>query len=111
MRHARWLLLAGLVVAGCSTARPPAPLRLPAAPPGTVAIVARALPPSGEVTAIEVAISSEHEVPLALDRKQVFGRLAEAGGVSPQRTAPLGSAEAARLAGSAGLPSAARSSA
>jgi hypothetical protein len=111
MRHARRILLAGLVASGCAAARPAAPLGLPSAPPGTVAIVARALPPAGDVTAIEVAISSEHEVPLVLDRKQVFGRLAEAGGMSAQRTAPLGSAEAARRAGSAGLPAAARSSA
>lgn len=111
MRCVRRILLAGLVASGCAAGKPPPPLALPAAPPGTVAIVARALEPVGDLTAIDVAISSEHEAPLALDRKQVFGRLAEAGGVSAQRTAPLGSAEAARRAGSAGLPTAARSSA
>lgn len=111
MRQARRILLAGLVASGCAAAKPPPPLALPAAPSGTVAVVARALEPAGELTVIEVAITSEHEAPLALDRKQIFGRLAGAGGPSAQRTAPLGSAEAARRAGSAGLPDAARSSA
>lgn len=111
MHAARGMVLVGIFAAGCAAAKPPPPLGLPVAPPGTVAIVARALPAAGELTAIDVAITSEHATPLALDRKQIFGRLAEAGGVSAQRVAPLGSADAARRAGSAGLPSAARSSA
>jgi hypothetical protein len=112
MRAPRRILLAGLVVTGCAAARPPAPLPLPAAAPGTIEIAARALEPAGEVAVIEVAVTSEHEATLALDRKQVYARVGGvAGGPAPQRIAPLGSAEAARRAGSAGLPSAARSSA
>lgn len=115
-----------LAVAGCSATRPPAPLPLPAAPQGTVAIVARTLEPAGDVTVVELAVTSERTAPLALDRTQIFARTASAaaagatagagagtgaGDVPAVRVAPLGSAEAARRAGSAGLPSAARSSA
>lgn len=111
MRAARRILALGIVAAGCATARPYAPLPLPAAEPGTVEISARALEPAGDVSVIEVAVTSEQPDTLALDRKQVYARLGAASGVAPQRIAPLGSAEAARRAGSDGLPSAARSSA
>jgi len=112
MRAVLRILALGIVAAGCASARPQAPLPLPAAAPGTVEISARALEPAGEVTVTEVAVTSEQPDALALDRKQVYARVVgPTGGVAPQRIAPLGSAEAARRAGSAGLPSAARSSA
>ena len=110
MRCARVLIT--LVVAACAAAKPPAPLPLPAAAPGTIEIAARTLEPAGELTVIEIALTSEHPDTLTLDRKQVY---AHAAGVAhdgaAQRIAPLSSAEAARRAGSNGLPSAARSSA
>lgn len=108
----RSLLAAGLIAASCASSRPAPPIALPAAPPGTVAIAARALEPAGDVTVVELAVTSEHPNALALDRTQVFART-DAGqpGVPAQRVAPLAPAEAARLAGSAGLPDTARSSA
>ena len=111
--RATWRILAsGTVLLGCSAARPQAPLPLPAAAPGTIEIAARALEASGDLVVIEVALTSEEEESLVLDRKQVFARIGRAAtGSAPQRIAPLGSAEAAGRAGSAGLPSAARSSA
>ena len=100
------------VAGGCAANKPPVPLPIPAAEAGTIEISARALEPAGEVTVIEVAVTSEYPETLALDRKQVFARTpAPAAGAMPQRVAQLGSAEAARRAGSAGLPSTARSSA
>jgi hypothetical protein len=109
---ARRMLAVALVAASCASSRPPPPLALPAAPPGTVAIAARALAPAGDVTVIELAVTSEHANALALDRTQVFARTAPGPpGVAAQRVAPLAPAEAARRAGSAGLPDAARSSA
>jgi hypothetical protein len=110
--HPTRILVAALVVAGCAGAKPPAPLPLPAAAPGTIEIAARALEPTGEVTVLEIAVTSEHVETLALDRKQVYARVGSAtSGGPPQRIAPLGSSDAANRAGSGGLPSAARSSA
>lgn len=113
MHATRQILVVGLVAAaGCAAPKVPPPLPLPAAAAGTVEIRARALEPAGDVTVIEVAVTSEHPETLALDRKQVYARRpATASGGPPQRVAPLGSTEAARRAGSDGLPSAARSSA
>jgi hypothetical protein len=111
MDAARRLVAAGMLAAGCSAAKPQPPLPLPSAPPGTVAVVARALEPAGDLSVIEVAVSSERDGALTLDRKQVFALLAGDAGGTPQRVAPLGSNEAARRAGSATLPGTARSSA
>lgn len=106
------ILLATLLFAGCSGAKPQAPLPLPAAAAGTIEIAARTLEPTGEVSVIEIAVTSEHAETLALDRKQIYARVGSAvSGGPPQRIAPLGSAEAANRSGSGGLPDAARSSA
>ncbi len=113
MGAARRLLALGLVAAcACTARRPPDPLPIPAAAPGTVEIRARTLsPPGDDVTVIEVALTSEQADTLVLDRKQIYARTPSTAGAPAQRIAPLGSAEAARRAGSEGLPGAARASA
>ena len=112
MRAAWRILSLGLVVGGCAAHKPQPPLPLPAAAAGTIEVSARALEPAGEVTVIEVAVTSEHPDTLALDRKQVYARIpAAVSGAMPQRVAQLGSAEAAKRAGPDGLSGAARSSA
>jgi len=112
MQAMRWILAASLAVAGCAAPKPRAALPLPSAAPGTIAIAARLLEPAGEVTVVEMAVSSEHQETLVLDRKQIFALVGSAtSGAPPQRVAPLGPAAAARRAGDAGLSDAARSSA
>ena len=56
---------------------------MPAAAPGSIEITARTLEPAGEVTVIELAVTSEHDQTLALDRKQVYARVAGAASGAP----------------------------
>jgi len=104
----RWRWVAALILAACSAARPPAPLPHPAAAPGTVEVVARALEPVGDLRVVEVAVTSEHPGRLVLDRRQVFARIEGAtAGAPPLRIAPLSPAEAARRAGGESVPASA----
>ncbi|HZR84304.1 MAG TPA: hypothetical protein VFD92_24615 [Candidatus Binatia bacterium] len=107
----RAILLAVLAATACGAPRPRPPLPLPVAAPGEVQIAARGFEPAGDVRIVEVAVTSEHPEALTLDRRQVFARVGDPTSGVPGRVAPLTPPEAARLAGSEGLPGAARASA
>jgi len=98
----RSVLLAFAVIAGCAARQPP-PLPVPPPEPGRVTVVARAVPPTGHVQPIEVAVTNGGPEPLRLDPRQVYV-LDE----SEARFAPLSPAEAAREAGGRRLPGAVR---
>src|SRR6516165_12276950 len=101
----RFAALALATLLGCATHSAP-PLPLPPAENGSVSLVARALPPVGDVQPIEIALTNG-----SADDVHVVADQVEALDDQGRRFAPLPPAEAARRAGGSRLPGSARGAA